>query len=154
MSSNPLIVVAASGYFNPLHTGHLDYLYEAKDYGDILVVIVNNDKQVLLKNNILFLDEFTRLEIVKSLDCVDCAILSIDDDLSIAKTLEGVRPNIFMNGGDQDQPNKQEEKVCKAIDCEMKYNIGGKKTQNSHAILSKYYHARYAMEYILKGNLI
>ena len=139
---NPLVVVAASGYFNPLHTGHLEYLYDAKNYGDVLVVIVNNDKQVLLKNQILFLDEDERLEIIRSLDCVDCAILSIDEDLSITKTLEALNPDIFMNGGDRTKPNKQEEKVCKTINCEMKYNIGGRKIQFSSRILDQYFYKR------------
>ena len=39
-------VVVVSGYFNPIHSGHLDYLEEAKKLGDYLVVIVNSDNQV------------------------------------------------------------------------------------------------------------
>ena len=41
-------VVVISGYFNPIHTGHLDYIKAASKLGDRLVVIVNNDEQVKL----------------------------------------------------------------------------------------------------------
>ena len=40
-----MIVVAVSGYFDPIHVGHLELLKLARQLGDKLVVIVNNDKQ-------------------------------------------------------------------------------------------------------------
>ena len=36
--------VAVSGYFDPIHVGHLEYLELAKKLGDRLVVIVNNNE--------------------------------------------------------------------------------------------------------------
>ena len=45
------IIVAASGYFDPIHTGHIEYLELAKKLGDRLVVIVNNDNQTKNKKN-------------------------------------------------------------------------------------------------------
>ena len=47
-------VVIVSGYFDPLHIGHLEYFKMAKELGDTLVVIVNNEKQCRLKKG----DEF------------------------------------------------------------------------------------------------
>lgn len=73
-------VVVVSGYFNPIHSGHIDYLESAKERGDYLIVIVNNDHQVSLKGSDPFMDENERLRIVKSLRCVDKAVISIDED--------------------------------------------------------------------------
>ena len=67
-------IVACSGYFNPLHRGHVEYLERSRDLGDKLIVIVNNDFQVTLKGSKQFMDEQERLQIVRSLRCVDMAI--------------------------------------------------------------------------------
>ena len=72
-----LTVVAASGYFDPLHVGHIEYLEEAKKLGDKLIVIVNNDEQAGLKKGKPFMSQEDRLKIVKSLRCVDEAFISI-----------------------------------------------------------------------------
>ena len=48
-------VIIISGYFNPLHSGHLDYIESAKEKGDYLIVIVNNDKQVEMKGSVQFI---------------------------------------------------------------------------------------------------
>ena len=54
-----------SGYFNPIHTGHLDYIEGAKQKCDLLYVIVNNDHQVNIKGSKQFMDEDSRLRIVR-----------------------------------------------------------------------------------------
>ena len=64
-------IVVISGYFNPIHSGHLDYIQEAKKLGDFLVVIVNNDDQVKIKGSIPFMDEEERARIVSSIKGVD-----------------------------------------------------------------------------------
>ena len=55
------MIVIVSGYFSPLHCGHLDYLEEAAAAGDRLVVIVNNNEQQILKKGKLILDQEDRL---------------------------------------------------------------------------------------------
>ena len=85
------LIVAVSGYFDPLHVGHLEYFQLAKQLGDKLYVIVNNDVQAVLKKQTFFMNENDRLEIIKSLSIVDNAILSIDQDKSVSKTLEKIR---------------------------------------------------------------
>jgi len=50
-------IVIVSGYFNPLHKGHIEYFYMAKKFGDLLLVIVNNDKQRELKGSKKFMQE-------------------------------------------------------------------------------------------------
>mgnify|MGYP001563500521 CR=1 FL=1 len=66
-----IVTVVASGYFDPLHKGHLEYLQEAKKLGDRLVVIVNNDAQAVLKKGKSFIPQDQRVAIIKSLSFVD-----------------------------------------------------------------------------------
>ena len=106
------LIVAVSGYFDPLHVGHLEYFQLAKQLGDKLYVIVNNDFQAVLKKQTSFMNENDRLEIIKSLSIVDNAILSIDQDKSVSKTLEKIKPDIFGNGGDQIKGSILEEETC------------------------------------------
>lgn len=106
------LIVAVSGYFDPLHIGHLEYFQLAKQLGDKLYVIVNNDVQAVLKKQISFMNENDRLEIIKSLSIVDNAFLSIDQDKSVSKTLEKIKPDIFGNGGDQIKGSILEEETC------------------------------------------
>ena len=96
-----MIVVAVSGYFDPIHVGHLELLKLARQLGDKLVVIVNNDQQAVLKKGKSFMNEKDRMEIVSALQSVDEVFLSIDDDKSVCKSLEFLKPDIFANGGDR-----------------------------------------------------
>ena len=82
-----------SGYFDPLHVGHLEYFKLAKDLADELIVIVNNRKQCLLKKGDEFMDEQDRLEIVFHLDMVDEAILAVDEDKSVCETIKSIKTN-------------------------------------------------------------
>lgn len=101
-------VVIESGYFNPLHGGHLDMIEAGKAIGDRLIVIVNNDKQQLIKKGKVILDEDCRLRLIRALRDVDEAVLSIDEDSTQIRTLEmladkyGDDELIFANGGDRD----------------------------------------------------
>ena len=72
--------VVISGYFNPLHVGHLDYISSAKALGHKLIVIVNNDKQVEIKGSVPFMKEEDRFRIISSLKDVDYTYLSTDED--------------------------------------------------------------------------
>lgn len=94
-------IVAVSGYFNPLHVGHLDLIKKAKELGDHLVVIINNDKQVGLKGRIPFMGAKDRAEIIKAIRWVDEVFVSIDKDMTVCKSLQKIKPNIFANGGDR-----------------------------------------------------
>ena len=80
-------VVVVSGYFNPIHSGHLDYLEQAKKLGDYLVVIVNSDKQVEMKGSDPFMNELERLRIVRALRCVDKAVVAIDEDGTVCQSI-------------------------------------------------------------------
>jgi len=119
-------VVAVSGYFDPIHVGHLEYLKMAKNLGDKLIVIVNSDHQAGLKKGTSFMPEDDRLEIVKSLRCVDEVFLSIDKDKSVCKSLEYLKPDIFANGGDRSLNEIPETAVMKKYNIEMIDGLGMK----------------------------
>ena len=75
-------ITIVSGYFDPLHVGHLEYLRMASKLGDKLVVIINNVEQAKLKKGKSFMNEYDRLVIIFALECVDEVLLSKDTDAS------------------------------------------------------------------------
>lgn len=129
-----MITVCTSGYMNPLHKGHIRLLEDARALGDRLVVIVNNDRQVILKGSKPFMDEEERLIMVRALRCVDEAVLSIDDDRTIRKTLAMVKPDIFAKGGDSTPDNVPEQEVCDVHNIRLAYGVGGGKIQSSSTL--------------------
>ena len=119
-------VVAVSGYFDPIHVGHLEYLELAKELGDELVVIVNNNNQCVLKKGKPFMDEADRVKIVQAIGIVDEAFLSIDKDKSVCASLDAIKPDVFANGGDRHTGEVPESVVCKKHGIEMVEGLGEK----------------------------
>tara|TARA_Y100000296_G_C5135360_1_gene237886 strand:+ start:520 stop:996 length:477 start_codon:yes stop_codon:yes gene_type:complete len=138
-------VVVISGYFNPLHTGHLDYIKGASELGDRLIVIVNNEQQVALKGSKPFMGEADRMRIVGAIKGVDRVVLSIDTDSSVVQTIRSLYNEhavdwdfdtmTFANGGDRGKDNSPEEGYCSWRKIKTVYNVGGKKTQSSSELL-------------------
>lgn len=131
--------VIISGYFNPLHKGHIAYIKSAKELGDSLTVIINSDLQVRLKGSVPFMDENERIEIISSIRWVDEAIISIDKDRSQCKTLESLKnlykedEIIFANGGDRTKDNIPEMNVDGV---NFIFGVGGtEKLQNSSDLI-------------------
>ena len=140
-------VVVASGYFNPIHSGHLDYLEEARKLGDYLIVIVNSDKQVEMKGSDPFMDELERLKIVRALRCVNKAVVSIDEDETVCRSIRKEYAQLqddpffigmaFANGGDRKEGGVPEDLLEQELGIRMIYNVGGGKTQSSSQLLYK-----------------
>ena len=135
--------IIVSGYFNPIHKGHLEYFQNAKAQGDILIVIVNSDYQRELKGSKEFQDESERLFIVSSLKMVDEAILSIDKDRTVIKTIQKLHASFykeyalfFANGGDQNNQSIPEKEICIQLGIQLIDNLG-KKIQSSSWLLKK-----------------
>ena len=135
--------VIVSGYFNPLHKGHLDLFEKAKEVGDILIVIVNNDKQREMKGSKFFQDEEERIRIIRALSVVDMAWISIDKDSTQNATLKtivdkfyGVMKLAFANGGDQNNDTIPEADICRQFDIELIDGLGDK-IQSSSWLLGK-----------------
>lgn len=125
--------VIVSGYFNPLHKGHLELFEKAKEVGDILIVIVNNDKQRELKGSQFFQDQEERIRIIRALSIVDIAWLSVDEDSTQNATLKlmvdkfyGSMKLAFANGGDQNNDTIPEAEICKMFNIELIDGLGDK----------------------------
>lgn len=134
-------IVIVSGYFNPLHGGHIDMIEASRAMGDRLIVIVNNDKQQLLKKGKIILDEKNRLRLLRALRDVDQVVLSIDEDPTVIRTLAmvaGQHPGdklIFANGGDRDSKKViSETVVCHEYNIEMRFDAGRGKPDSSTRI--------------------
>lgn len=136
-------IVITSGYWNPLHIGHINLIKEAKKLGDILVVVVNNDEQVKIKGSVPFMPEQERMEIVKALRYADEVMLSIDKDRTVAKSLEAIAKKYqgdlyFAKGGDRNIGNipESEVKVCEQFGIKVINGVGGDKVQSSSWLLN------------------
>ena len=136
MTEKTLVIV--SGYFSPLHCGHLDYLEAGASLGDRLVVIVNNDLQQKKKKGKVILPQQDRLRIVKALSIVDEACVAIDDDSSVKKTIESIALKnqqfnlMFANGGDRNQPSDiPEVDVCREHKIQLIFGVGGSTKRDS-----------------------
>ncbi len=131
-------LVIVSGYFSPLHCGHLDYLEAGASLGDRLIVVVNNDLQQKKKKGKVILPQQDRLRIVKALSIVDEACVAIDDDSSVKKTIESIALKnqqfnlMFANGGDRNQPSDiPEVDVCKEHEIQLIFGVGGSMKRDS-----------------------
>jgi D-beta-D-heptose 7-phosphate kinase/D-beta-D-heptose 1-phosphate adenosyltransferase len=132
------ITVAVSGAFDPIHVGHIAYLREAAKLGDRLVVILNNDIFLLRKKGFVFRSFEDRKTILENIKGVDEVIVSIDDDQTVCKTLEQLKPDIFAKGGYWIGPESiPEAETCLAIGCKIVTNVGGGKLRADNELNSK-----------------
>ncbi|MDD2354141.1 MAG: adenylyltransferase/cytidyltransferase family protein [Patescibacteria group bacterium] len=129
------IVVAVSGYFNPLHVGHIEMIEKAKKLGDKLVAIVNNDYQVKIKGSVPFMSAADRVRIIGALRDVDEVFLAVDRDKSVCKSLKIINPDIFANGGDRKNINDVPEyPICEKMGIKMVDGLGRKIRASSKMI--------------------
>ena len=134
-------LVIASGYFNPLHKGHIEYLKRSKELGDALMVIINNDMQVGLKGSKVFQDELERKGIIDELKCVNYSIISIDEDRSVKRSIEFIHKFIradkylFTYGVDQFGDTILHNDIFNAIGIELIDGLG-EKIQSSSILKS------------------
>ena len=124
--------VIVSGFFNPLHGGHLDMIESAKDLGDRLIVIVNNDTQQVLKKGKIILPQENRARVLAALRHVDEVIVALDNDPPVIETLQAIANKypddelIFANGGDRDSEKAIPEGViCRKHNIQMIFGVGG-----------------------------
>jgi cytidyltransferase-like protein len=132
-----------SGYFNPIHKGHLEYFNNAKALADELFVIVNSDHQRALKGSKEFQQEVERVFIVSNIKSVDYSILSIDLDRTVCKTIEKIAVDYgadydlsFANGGDQNNNTIPERLICDQMGINLVDGLGDK-IQSSSWLLKK-----------------
>ena len=135
--------IIVSGYFNPIHKGHIEYFQNAKQIAEELFVIVNSDYQRSLKGSKEFQDEQERIFIVSNIKSVNKAILSIDQDRTVCRTIEKIADEYgqnyllsFANGGDQNNDTIPEKPICEKLRITLVDGLGGK-IQSSSWLLNK-----------------
>tara|TARA_R100000734_G_C3308598_1_gene99218 strand:+ start:1081 stop:1503 length:423 start_codon:yes stop_codon:yes gene_type:complete len=138
---NKAIIV--SGYFNPLHKGHVELFEISKAIGDMLIVIVNSDLQRYLKGSKEFQLEQERLQIIKAIKYVDWAMISVDKDKTQNESIKEIyeiykdtHKLAFANGGDQNNDTIPEAEVCRKLGIELIEGLGNK-IQSSSWLLDK-----------------
>lgn len=133
-----------SGYFNPLHVGHLDYLRAAARMADRLVVVVNNDEQVRIKGSVPFSNENDRLRIMRALKLVDNAVLSIDVTSNVTGTLAMLYSTlqgelVYCTGADHTAENTPAEAaLCASLGMGIVYGVGGEKIESSSSLIKRF----------------
>lgn len=126
-------IVATSGGFDPIHPGHISSIQDSRQYGDVVVVIVNGDAFLEAKKGRPFQDLETRCLIVSALRCVDYVVpFEIEDDQTVTEALRRLRPHVFAKGGDRvDERSIPEWVVCQEIGTEIVSGVGEDKRWSS-----------------------
>lgn len=131
-----MIIVMASGYFDPIHPGHISYLEEAKKLGDILIVVIDGDKRATMKKGKPFIPAKDRKKIVEALECVDKVYI---EDVDIKESLRRLRPDIFAKGGDRmDKESIPEWDVCEELGIRIVTGVGVEKRWSSRDYLQEW----------------
>jgi cytidyltransferase-like protein len=133
-------IVVTSGGFDPIHPGHISCIIQSKKYGDTLVVIVNGDAFLTAKKGRPFQNLETRSLIVSGITGVDYVIpFEIDNDQSVSKALEALKPNVFTKGGDRaDKASLPEWETCKKHNIEIVFGVGADKKWSSSWFLNRW----------------
>ena len=127
-------IVLANGCFDLLHVGHIRYLMEAKETGDILIVGLNSDQSTrTLKGSArpLFSQE-ERAEILAALRCID--YITIFHELSVEDLLLTLKPDIHAKGTDYTTETVPEADVVRSYGGEVAI-VGDPKNHSSKEIL-------------------
>lgn len=137
--------VVVSGHLQPVHRGHVEYFELAKAHAGgedgRLIVILNSDRQAVMKKGYCFMPFADRAAIVRAMRVVDEVVEAIDDDRSVCATLamlatraHGPRPDVFANSGDRSSGEVPEAAACRAHGIAM-IDLPAPKVQSSSWIL-------------------
>lgn len=129
-------VVLTTGYFDPLHHGHIELFKLSKELGDYLIVGINNDDQTKAKKGFVFMTHEEKAKIISEFECVDEVFISIGCDQwrSQNATLEFIRPHIFAKGGDRTVGNIPETPTCVKHGIKIVEGVGSKVQSSSDLI--------------------
>ena len=152
--------VLVSGGFDPLHSGHIEYLKASKKLGTTLIVALNSDEWLTRKKGKPFMPFDERRAVLESIGVVD-EVIAFDDSDDTASDLirrvhsiydgkefehdysdddhmgmVGYYQIYFANGGDRGKGNVPELNVCKELDVTMLWGVGGGKIQSSSWLIN------------------
>ena len=133
-------IVLATGGFDPLHGGHIEYFEAAKKLGDKLIVGINSDEWLERKKGKAFMPWNERVKIINNLQMVDEVFTFMDDDDSAINFIKQVKAHypydqlIFANGGDRTADNIPEMIFN---DVEFVFGVGGTNKINSSSTIDR-----------------
>ena len=126
-------IIITSGYFDPIHEGHIECLNLAKKLGDKLIVIINSDEQAILKKGKPFMNQKIREIIVYNLKAIDETLIAVDKDGSVCESIKLIHSKynkgnklIFAKGGDRFSNEVHEKKVCDELNIKIVDGLGSK----------------------------
>lgn len=129
-------IVAISGYFDPVHEGHLDYIEDAAKYGRVHIYL-NSDDAAIRKKGYVFMPFRQRARILMAMKGVEMVIPAEDDDGTVCATIAKFKPDYFANGGDRHAENTPEVALCNELGIGLLFNIGGPKVESSSELVAK-----------------
>ena len=129
-----MTIAMISGGFDPLHVGHLELIKFAAVYGDVIVAL-NSDKWLENKKGYVFMCYYERSRILSEIRLVSFVVPAKDEDGTVCKSLRDIHPNFFVNGGDRDTPNPDEDGVCRELGIIQIF--GGAKLQSSSQLVKQ-----------------
>jgi cytidyltransferase-like protein len=127
-------IVVVSGGFDPIHSGHIKLIKQARALGDMLIVGINSDEWLARKKGRAFMPWTERLCVVNNLAAVDEVYTFDDSDGTACHLLEQVRAHypdadiVFANGGDRTQDNIPEMAMT---GIGFVFGVGGEDKANS-----------------------
>ena len=130
------IIVLTNGAFDLLHYGHISYLKEAKENGDILIVAVNSDNSVrrLKGEGRPIIDEKGRAYLVASLKVVDYVVIFEEDN--VKRILSELIPHLHIKGPDYSVETVAESKFSSSLGIETRI-VGKSKEQSTTDIIKR-----------------
>lgn len=138
------LLPVVSGGFDPLHSGHINYIYQArKIFKSPVIVLLNSDEWLIRKKGAYFMPYTERMTVLASLKPVMGVYRFNDDDntcIDGLALLNGMFSNrlVFCKGGDRTADNTPEQDFCKMMGIHMQFGVGGGKTQASSDLLKDY----------------
>ncbi len=106
-------IAFTNGCFDLLHIGHVRYLYQANQLGDLLLVALNSDSSIrsLKGSTRPIMPEEDRLEMIAALEMVD--YVTLFSELTCSSLLKQIKPDVYVKGGDYNPENLPEWPVVK-----------------------------------------
>ena len=132
-------IILVTGGFDPIHSGHIEYIKEARKLGRV-VVGVNSDEWLIKKKGQPFMSQFERMNIVSNLKDVMTTIAFDDSDGSAKDAIKVVRKMfpkntiVFANGGDRTKENIPEMDI-EDDNIEFVFGVGGQNKMNSSSTI-------------------
>ena len=135
-----------SGGFDPVHVGHLRMFQDAKKLSDNVILLLNNDEWLIKKKGKQFMNQNQRKEILDEFSSISEVIIQKSNDKSSSKAIEDFvnnNPNkkiCYCNGGDRSNiKNIHESEICRKLDVDLQFGVGGVVKIESSSELTKNY---------------